>query len=101
MSFSLFPYLQIAGLFYFVIQYYAIILNEEEHLREKYSEKYPVYESHVKRFLPIPKSLPEEIKSKLDFNFQAGLRSESRSIQAFLFTVIVIIFFFVTGIRIF
>lgn len=100
MSFSLFPYLQIAGLLYFVIQYYAIILNEEEHLREKFSDKYPVYELHVHRFLPIPKKLPAEIKSNLVFDIKSGLRSESRSIQAFLITFLVILFFYVTGFRI-
>lgn len=101
MSYSLFPYLQIAGLFYFAIQYYAIILNEEEHLRGKFSDKYPVYESHVKRFFPFPKSLPSEVRSNLQFNIKEGFRSEMRSLQAFMITLIIIIFFYVTGFRIF
>lgn len=96
MSLSLFPYLQIAGFVFFFFQYYCIILTEEDFLSRKFTDSFPVYKNTVGRFLPGIKSLPPEIKSNLSFNIKAGLKSEKRSIQAFVLSaaIIVIYYFF-------
>lgn len=91
MSNALFPYLLIAAFFYFVFQYYLIILNEEEYLRETYQEEFKEYCRHVNRFLPFPRNLPNNIKSKLSFNLKGGFKSERRTLQAV--TIITIIIF--------
>jgi hypothetical protein len=91
MSLALFPYLQIFALIYFTFQYYCIIFNEEEYLYSKFQDAFTVYKSTVKRFLPKKNELPEEIKSKLSFNIKSGLKSEKRSLQAIVITILIIL----------
>jgi protein-S-isoprenylcysteine O-methyltransferase Ste14 len=96
MSNALFPWLQIAGIFYFAFQYYCIILNEEDYLRQTFKDDFVKYTSSVNRFLPIKASIPPEICSGLSFNLNAGFRSEKRSLQAFITTVVVILLFYIS-----
>ena len=91
MSLALFPYLQIFALIYFTFQYYCIIFNEEEYLYSKFQDTFTVYKSTVKRFLPKKNELPEEIKSKLSFNIKSGFKSEKRSLQAIVITILIIL----------
>ncbi len=91
MSNALFPWLVIIAFLYFVFQYYAIILNEEEYLRNTYKDEFETYCSHVKRFLPLPKELPESAKSKLQFELSEGFRSERRSLQAVTIVTLIIV----------
>jgi protein-S-isoprenylcysteine O-methyltransferase Ste14 len=94
MSYTFFPYLQILAVFFFIFQYYAIILNEEEYLRNQFGEKYALYCQSVKRFLPFPKPIPQEAQSKLPFNFTEGLKSETRTLQALtILTGIIILYY--------
>ena len=95
MSMTLFPYLQIFALLFFVFQYYCIILAEEEFLSEKFSEVFTQYKRSVKRFIPWINAIPENIRSKLIFNLKAGIKSERRSLQAFLITSTIIIIYFI------
>ncbi|MBM4158006.1 MAG: isoprenylcysteine carboxylmethyltransferase family protein [Ignavibacteria bacterium] len=93
MSFALFPYLQIAGLLYFIFQYYCIIVSEEVYLNKSF-RSYEIYKKYVNRFFPSFKKIPDDIKSKLEFDIKAGLKSEKRSLQAlFLVSLIIIIYF--------
>lgn len=101
MSNSLFPYLQLAGVLYFSLQYYAIILNEENYLRNNFKEEYRIYEAHVMRFFPFPKSLPSNARSNLKFNLKSGLISEKRSLQSCFLTLAIIFYFFISGVKIF
>ncbi|HEX2788326.1 MAG TPA: isoprenylcysteine carboxylmethyltransferase family protein [Ignavibacteria bacterium] len=94
MSKALFPYLQIAGLIFFTFQYYCIILNEEEYLQKTFRDKFHIYTVTVNRFFPKFKLLPEEIKSDLPLDVAAGLKSERRSLQAFLILSSIIIIYF-------
>lgn len=91
MSNALFPLLAILAFSYFVFQYYAIILNEEEYLRVTYKESFEIYCAHVKRFLPFPKELPEEAKSKLQFEIGEGFKSEKRSLQAVIIVTLIVV----------
>lgn len=91
MSLSLFPYLQIFALIYFSFQYYCIIFNEEEYLYSKFPNAFTIYKSTVKRFLPQKNEIPEEIKSKLTFNLKDGLKSDKRSLQALVITILIIL----------
>jgi protein-S-isoprenylcysteine O-methyltransferase Ste14 len=100
MSNSLFPYLQMTGLIYFIIQYYFIIKVEEDYLTNKFGNIYNIYKSSVRSFIPNFKKLPENIKSNLDFNLKKGMQSEKRSFQSFIITSGLILIFYFTKIRI-
>ena len=84
MSFALFPYLQIVAIIFFLIQYYFIVNEEENYLRDKFKEEYKDYCKHVPALLP--RLFPYKNSSTVQphFNLKAGLRSEIRSLQAFL-----------------
>jgi protein-S-isoprenylcysteine O-methyltransferase Ste14 len=83
MSMSLFPYLQTIALLFFLVQYQFIVKEEEEFLKIKFTNDYQKYLKNVPRFgwrfgpykdSSIPQ--PEFILSK-------GLKSETRTLQAF------------------
>ncbi len=90
MSFALFPYLQIIAILYFFIQYYFIIKIEEQFLLEKFGKDYSDYKKNVHAIIPglTPYKNPAVVQPA--FNLKAGLRSEKRSLQAFLGTSLII-----------
>ena len=91
MSYTFFPYLQIFGFFYFTFQYYCIILNEEEYLKNTFTGKFDIYLKSVNRFIPLKKNIPENIKSNLIFDLKSGLKSESRSLQSISISTLIIL----------
>ena len=95
MSFALFPYLQIFGLLFFTFQYYCIILAEEDFLSNKFKDIFTQYTKSVNRFIPWINDIPDEVLSKLKFNLSEGIRSERRSLQAFIITSAIIIIYFI------
>jgi hypothetical protein len=84
MSFALFPYLQAIAILFFLWQYHVIIKFEEEFLAGKYGDQYSDYEKNVKSIVPrlSPYKNPDVLQPP--FNLKAGLKSEKRSLQAFL-----------------
>jgi protein-S-isoprenylcysteine O-methyltransferase Ste14 len=95
MSFALFPWLQIAGLIFFSLQYYMIIKEEEGYLRRTFGKQYENYCLHVRRFIPRLTSYKVSGNERLDFSWKEGLTSETRTFQAFgfiIFTLIIIWF---------
>ena len=84
MSFALFPYLQIIAIIFFLFQYYYIVQEEEKYLREKFKEEYKEYCKHVSAFLPRLFPYKNTNIIQPPYNIKAGLRSETRSLQAFL-----------------
>lgn len=83
MSFALFPYLQIAGLIFFYLQYNFIVSEEENYLQKTFGQEFENYLKNVPRFFPrLTKYKPGNIVQP-PFNFKAGLKSEKRSLQAF------------------
>ena len=99
MSNSLFPYLQIIALIFFHFQYHVIILVEETYFMKEFPERYSLYSKYVNKFIPYFKSIPNSIKSNLKFDIRDGLKSEARSLQASISTIIIILFFYFTGIK--
>ncbi|MEO6694442.1 MAG: isoprenylcysteine carboxylmethyltransferase family protein, partial [Ignavibacteria bacterium] len=95
MSLALFPYLQIFAFLFFLFQYYCIILAEEDFLQKKFSEKFEKYKNTVNRFIPRKNNLPAAIKSELSINVNEGLKSERRSLQAFIITSSIIIAYYI------
>ena len=95
MSYALFPYLQIFAFFFFIFQYYCIILAEENFLSGKFGDVFTEYTKTVNRFLPWPNKISERINSKLELNVKTGIRSERRSIQAFVITSTIIILYYI------
>jgi len=94
MSNALFPYLQIFAFLFFLFQYHCIVLAEEEFLQNKFTKIYSDYKKTVGRFIPKFTKLPDHIKSGLELNVKSGLRSERRSLQAFLITSSIIITYY-------
>ncbi len=97
MSLSLFPYLQIFAFLFFLFQYYCIILAEEEFLSNKFAGTFKQYTKAVSRFIPMKNKIPDEIKSNLVFNLKAGIKSERRSLQAFIIASVIIIADYIKG----
>ena len=91
MSFALFPYLQIAGIIFFYIQYTFIVLEEENYLRKTFGEEFENYAKNVRRFFPRITKYISGNTIQPPFNFKAGLKSEKRSLQAFSLAALTII----------
>lgn len=98
MSFALFPYLQIIAIIFFLFQYYFIVKEEEKYLVEKFKEQYKDYCKNVPAFFPriLPYKNPQVIQPP--YNPKAGLKSETRSLQAFLgVSLLLIILWLIRG----
>jgi len=91
MSFALFPYLQIAGLIFFYIQYWYIVGEEENYLKKTFGEEFDKYLENVPRFFPRLTRYKSGKVEQPPFNLKAGLRSERRSLQAFSIVTITIV----------
>lgn len=90
MSYALFPYLQIAALFFFIFQYHYIVLEEENYLKVAFADEYQKYCEAVPRFCPRLSAYKNAGVQQPPFNFKAGLRSEKRTLQAFSFVTVTI-----------
>lgn len=91
MSMALFPYLQVLAIIFFIFQYHFIVKEEEEFLKTKFKDEYLGYLQNVPRFgwrfLPYKdNSIPQP-----EFILTKGLKSETRTLQAFIITALLII----------
>lgn len=91
MSFALFPYLQILGLFFFYFQYKLIVQEEELYLEKTYGKDYENYRQNVPKFFPKLKAYKVDGMNQPEYILSKGLRSEKRSLQAFGFVALTII----------
>ena len=91
MSLALFPYLQIVAIFFFWLQYYLIVKEEESFLIEKFGEEFKSYLQNVPRFFPRFTAYNIDNVEQPDLNIKAGFRSEKRSLQAFTIVTIILI----------
>lgn len=91
MSYASFPSLTLITLLYFIFQYFMIVSLEEEHLLNVYGDEYKQYKNYVPKFLPNFRKyqLTNLNQPKLDWN--KGLKSEKRTLQAILIIVIIVI----------
>ena len=90
MSWALFPYLQVATLIFFTFQYHFIVLEEEGYLIDEFSD-YSEYCKQVPRFYPRLTPYKKSLVQQPPFSLKAGLRSEQRSLQAFLGVTLIIV----------
>lgn len=91
MSLALFPYLQIVAILFFIVQYDFIVKEEESFLKKKFGSDYQKFLQNVPRFFPrltkyIDASIPQP-----DYKISAGLKSETRTLQAFSIVIVLII----------
>lgn len=97
MSYAIFPWLQIAALIFFAVQYHYIVKEEEAYLASAYGEEYQKYLKNVPRFFPRVTPYKNSQLEQPPFKLQAGLRSEKRTLQAFGFVVLTIILLWFIG----
>ena len=91
MSLALFPYLHIAAIVFFILQYHLIIGEEESFLQKKFGKQYKKFLTNVPRFFPRitpfkDKTIPQPVVS-----FSKGFISEIRTLQAFVIVIILIV----------
>jgi len=97
MSWSLFPYLQIAALLFFAVQYHFIVLEEEKYLKEKFGNSYKEYLKNVPRFIPRFISYKNRTIEQPPYNSKAGVKSEKRTLQAFSFVSLIIVIIWIVN----
>lgn len=91
MSMSLFPYLQIVAILFFIVQYQFIVKEEEGFLVKKFGKDYQKYLQNVPRFFPrVTKYLDASIPQP-NYSLNAGLKSETRTLQAFGIVALLIV----------
>jgi len=88
---ALFPYLQIAALVFFAIQYHLIVEGEEGYLRKTFSADYDDYCKNVPRFIPRLTPWKKETVVQPPQSIQAGVRSERRTLQAIFFVTLTLV----------
>ncbi|PJA97698.1 MAG: isoprenylcysteine carboxylmethyltransferase family protein [Ignavibacteriales bacterium CG_4_9_14_3_um_filter_30_11] len=91
MSLALFPYMQIFALLFFLFQYYLIVREEESFLIIKFGKEFENYIKYVPRFFPRFTPYKPENVIQPELNIKAGLRSEKRSMQAFILVTVLLI----------
>jgi protein-S-isoprenylcysteine O-methyltransferase Ste14 len=91
MSFALFPWLQIAGLLFFGLQYHLIVTEEEGYLRKTFGKQYQDYTANVPRFIPRLTPYKVDKIERPDFSWKEGFKSETRTLQAFSFIIITLV----------
>jgi protein-S-isoprenylcysteine O-methyltransferase Ste14 len=90
MSYALFPYLQILALLFFYWQYHVIINEEENFLLQKYGEQYKHYKANVPKLIPSLRKYSNIGVEQPPFDWKDGLKSETRTLQAFVFIIALI-----------
>lgn len=88
---ALFPYLQIAGLVFFSVQYYLIVKGEERYLLEEFGDTYREYMENVPAFIPAVSPYKGSDTSQPHFDIWSALCSERRTLQAFGLIIILIV----------
>jgi protein-S-isoprenylcysteine O-methyltransferase Ste14 len=98
MSWALFPWLFLAAIVWFYVQYYLIVTREEEYLAERFSGAFAEYCLHVPRFIPRLMPYRTADPPPKSFNVAEGLASERRTLQAIvLVTLLIGAIYFIRG----
>ena len=97
MSWALFPYLQIVAILFFYYQYYFIIREEEGYLKKTFGEQYERYYKNVPRLYPRLTSYKDGHVEQPQYDIKKGLKSETRTLQAFFFVTIILIILYVVN----
>ena len=99
MSMALFPWLLIAAIVWFYVQYYLIVTNEEEYLRGRFGAEYAEYCRNVRRFIPRPVRYRPSMPSPKGVSPAEGLASERRTLQAIVLVVAAIVVIYVVRLQ--
>ncbi|HQF42297.1 MAG TPA: isoprenylcysteine carboxylmethyltransferase family protein [Ignavibacteriaceae bacterium] len=91
MSMALFPYLQIVAIIFFFFQYYMIVKEEENFLKIKFKDDYQDYLKNVPRFGWRLTPYKNNSVTQPEFILSKGLKSETRSLQAFGIAALLIV----------
>ena len=91
MSMALFPYLQIVAILFFIMQYQLIVKEEEGFLVKKFRNDYQKYLANVPRFFPRVTKYKNVSIAQPNHSLSAGLKSETRSLQAFSIVALLIV----------
>lgn len=91
MSFALFPYLQVVAILFFMLQYHLIVKEEEGFLKKKFADEYSNYVKNVPRFFPRLTAFSIKGFKQPAFNLNRGLKSETRTLQAFSVVAVLIL----------
>ncbi len=97
MSWALFPYLQIVAILFFYYQYYFIIREEEGYLKKTFGEQYERYFKNVPRLLPRFTAYKDGNVEQPKYDIKKGLKSETRTLQAFFFVTVILIILYVVN----
>ncbi len=95
MSMALFPWLLLAAIVWFYIQYYLIVTNEEEYLRDRFGAEYAEYCRNVRRFAPRLVAYKPLVPSPKSVSAAEGLASERRTLQAIVLVVSAIVIIYI------
>lgn len=82
MSLAIFPWLVIAALLFFILQYSLIVRSEEDYLAKRFGDEYERYRQSVPRFIPSLKKYLSGNAPQPDFDWKRGIKSEKRTLQA-------------------
>ena len=91
MSMALFPWLLLAAVGWFYLQYYLIVTKEEDYLAVRFQEDYALYRKHVHRFLPRLKAYRPTGPVRKTLDPWEGLASERRTLQAIVLVTVLIV----------
>jgi protein-S-isoprenylcysteine O-methyltransferase Ste14 len=91
MSMSLFPYLQIVAILFFITQYQFIVKEEEGFLIKKFGDDYQKYLQNVPRFFSRVTKYIDTSVPQPNYSLSAGLKSETRTLQAFGIVTLLIV----------
>jgi len=91
MSMALFPWLLLAAVVWFYVQYSLIISREEEYLAVQFGAAYDEYRKHVPRFVPRPMPYRTSAPAPKRMNIAEGLASERRTLQAMALVTLLVV----------
>lgn len=89
------PYLVVFALGFFLVQYWLIVMKEEEYLQTTFGNEYTQYVQHVPRFVPRLTRYAGEHSFHRGADLSRGLRSERRTLQAFSFLTVAMVALYV------
>lgn len=97
MSLALFPWLTLAALVWFGLQYSLIVSQEEEYLAEKFGAAFEEYRRKVPRFVPRLTPALADGPPPRGVSAAEGLASERRTLQAIGLVTALLLVIYVVG----
>jgi len=91
MSNALFPWLLVVAVFYFVFQYYEIVMLEEGFLQQTFGVAYEDFAKNVPRFFPRLTPYRVEAQAHQRPDWSGAIRSERRTLQALVLILVVLL----------